>query len=927
MHEAHSKAHSKSEAHSADYNLKINKTFASARNIPQELRERRIWMLWKKEARKDKVTKTPYQPSGERARVNDSSTWSSFDEVLEAYRNGSFDGIGAVVVPPYVFVDLDKCIDENGALKPYADEIVRRFSSYTEISPSGMGLHIICKGTKTPGRSKNTELGIEIYGDNRYFTFTGNMWGGNTEIRDNQEALNWLQHKYLNIEKETRESSQRETQREAPPHRWHGEEPEGLTSDDKIVLDRLRSRFPQAVELLEGGLGDNPSASERDLALCNYLARCSTVDDFESDPQKAHLEMEKQIIRIIRNSKANREKWGPEHYDHYIRPTVRKAVDSVMEEKRALELADKISSTGKGSLATKMFMWVVSNYELWHDQDYHSYITTEMGDLRVGGREFRVWLYNKYQNLYERTLPPSAFAEITDNIESRGLIGKKYQIHKRVAWHNGKIYLDLGHRYVEIDEDGWRVVDSVPVKFSRTQDMLPLPEPQPGGDWSLLLDLINADTESKWLILGWLMQGLWETDGHYCHLILTGTRGTGKTSCMEILKRAIDPSIKIGRSPPDNVYDLGIASTTERVLTFDNLSRIKEDFSDALCQASKGGAVSRRELYKSADEISFHMHFPAIITAIGLNLREDLLDRVILIELQPISAYISDEEMQARFGQIQPQILGLLCDAASAGLRNYHKIPTPEDLRVGDFCRWVCACAMDGGLPFTGEEFLRAYRLNRLASHKMSLNMLTYLLMDVVDRHINNGVWEIKSSELFKILLDEANKQPYTRDILPTTPAAFGRRMNREIPLLQTCCYNVELRKREDANYYVFSKALYPQLMGEGEEEGPQRREEGSTSSSSPSSCEPGSLQEYVAELRRTGDPGGDVFDLLPGTAKEIAGKLKMREEVVWRYLEEAEARGWVRKTGSGRWERMTGSGGCETAYYPTVVGVVSVDL
>jgi primase-polymerase (primpol)-like protein len=48
---------------------------------------------------------------------------------------------------PYVGIDLDGCRNpQTGYIEPWALEIVRRLNSYTEISRSGTGLHIIAKG-------------------------------------------------------------------------------------------------------------------------------------------------------------------------------------------------------------------------------------------------------------------------------------------------------------------------------------------------------------------------------------------------------------------------------------------------------------------------------------------------------------------------------------------------------------------------------------------------------------------------------------------------------------------------------------------------------------------------------------------------------------------------------------------------------------
>jgi putative DNA primase/helicase len=89
---------------------------------------------------------------------------------------------------PYVGIDLDGCLI-NGQLVPAAQLIVDYCNSYTEISPSGTGLHIFVKGTLPagfPNKITMVEQGFkafEIYDRQRYFTVTGNVIGELKPIR------------------------------------------------------------------------------------------------------------------------------------------------------------------------------------------------------------------------------------------------------------------------------------------------------------------------------------------------------------------------------------------------------------------------------------------------------------------------------------------------------------------------------------------------------------------------------------------------------------------------------------------------------------------------------------------------------------------------------------------------------------------------
>lgn len=76
---------------------------------------------------------------------------------------------------PFVGIDVDNCVDEDGNIKEWARELVEKANSYTEISPSGNGLHIIVKGSLPDGSIKNEEAEIEAYEKDRFFTITGRV--------------------------------------------------------------------------------------------------------------------------------------------------------------------------------------------------------------------------------------------------------------------------------------------------------------------------------------------------------------------------------------------------------------------------------------------------------------------------------------------------------------------------------------------------------------------------------------------------------------------------------------------------------------------------------------------------------------------------------------------------------------------------------
>lgn len=76
---------------------------------------------------------------------------------------------------PFVGLDLDHCL-EDGVVLPWAQVILDQVPSYTEISPSGMGLRIL---VNAPDFAQNRRRGhLEIYSRERFLTVTGNHLAG-----------------------------------------------------------------------------------------------------------------------------------------------------------------------------------------------------------------------------------------------------------------------------------------------------------------------------------------------------------------------------------------------------------------------------------------------------------------------------------------------------------------------------------------------------------------------------------------------------------------------------------------------------------------------------------------------------------------------------------------------------------------------------
>ena len=115
---------------------------------PKELSDLRQWICWRLEPdpKSDKPRKVPYDPkTGRKASSTNPESWATLAEAQAAREKFLFTGIGFVFTDDcgIVGVDIDHCRNEDGSFTDVAKAILEKTQSYTEVSPSGSGLHAI----------------------------------------------------------------------------------------------------------------------------------------------------------------------------------------------------------------------------------------------------------------------------------------------------------------------------------------------------------------------------------------------------------------------------------------------------------------------------------------------------------------------------------------------------------------------------------------------------------------------------------------------------------------------------------------------------------------------------------------------------------------------------------------------------------------
>jgi hypothetical protein len=503
---------------------------------------------------------------------------------------------------------------------------------------------------------------------------------------------------------------------------------------------------------------------------------------------------------------------GAEAAGKYIADTVRHAIDDVeasKSEEAALSNIVKDEHEGSRDSGLRQLMELTEDVEFFHSDEKAPFARVWVNGhwevLAVQEEGFREWLQREAWSHFQLVPTRNQLDGAVGTASARARYdGPTIPVAMRIAKHGGTTYVDLGNddwTLVEITPDGWEVVrsDDLPVRFHRAAGMRALPTPQRGGDLSQLRKHLNVENASWPLLVAWLLMA-YHPAGPYPVLNLVGEQGTAKTTTAEMLRQLVDPAAASVRGEPRKEDDIMVAVSKNRVLVFDNLSRMPSWLSDTLCRVATGTSFATRKFYTNTDEVVVTGARPIILTGISdVVTRGDLLDRSIFVTLRPISGEqrLPLATVRERFEAATPMILGALFDAVSMALSRYHSVTLSTTPRMADFTQWVVAA--EGALPWPEGAFLRAYEANRRDAIEAALE--ADVLTDEVMRLMRDRkVWSGTATELLRALNETVPFDKRRTDTWPKTPAHLSGRLFRLNPALRTRGIEFDRKKSGSRN-------------------------------------------------------------------------------------------------------------------------------
>ncbi len=212
--------------------------------------------------------KVPLNPKdGTKAESDNPNTWGTYEDAVACCTPTNGVGIGFVLTneDPYTVIDLDNPADPKHNFTPEQiaevqavhTKIAEAFASYSEVSPSGKGLHIWCKGFIASGKRKKC---TEMYSSGRYMTVTGQVFQ-NLPIQPRQELINILWEELGGTD--------------AAPAPDVASKPQTISDEElcRMASTGANGNGEMFVELYKNNWQPYfPSQSEADLTFCNIVA-------------------------------------------------------------------------------------------------------------------------------------------------------------------------------------------------------------------------------------------------------------------------------------------------------------------------------------------------------------------------------------------------------------------------------------------------------------------------------------------------------------------------------------------------------------------------------------------------------------------------------------------------------------------------------
>lgn len=379
-----------------------------------------------------------------------------------------------------------------------------------------------------------------------------------------------------------------------------------------------------------------------------------------------------------------------------------------------------------------------------HDDAYMKTLVTnpnhgdhyEIIKIDKRGKRCRLYVMKEYYDMtLGGTLKSDELKESIQVLEAKAIFsGNIRRLHFRTSWHvtsvddSGEEDIDCNTIYYDlctphwtcIKIDGrqgiWEILPSHPdnvffLRHGQKPQITPTHHYKAGIlDEFLDMMRITKNENDRILMKVWLV-GVFVPDIPHPILIPHGAQGSAKSTLCRFIKSLYDPHMADLLTLPSDKREATQHANHHAILIYDNVDKIPEWFSDFICQVVTGANQSKRMLYTDDDDFAYSFKRSAILNGLHVPLtKPDATDRSINTQFDriPENERLQESEVNDKFKEMLPHMLGKIFDILAAAIRIYATIKLDSKPRMADFATWGAAIAKTFG-DGLDQRFLQAY--------------------------------------------------------------------------------------------------------------------------------------------------------------------------------------------------------------------------
>lgn len=388
-------------------------------------------------------------------------------------------------------------------------------------------------------------------------------------------------------------------------------------------------------------------------------------------------------------------------------------------------------------------------------------------------------------------------------VEMQNLVSINHRIAGSMNDKIAYFLADDKRRTILVTSEGWKRMLKTEEKFIQREADMAQVKPKRGGDiLALLRPYINLSNDDFRLLVIWLIQAYSRQSSHYA-LVISSSRGTGKSTLTKLLRSLIDPSYSDASLTPSSDSDLKNLLANTVMACFDNTAALSEDYSNILCAAITGAKEAKRKLYTDCDQIILNLHNIVILNGIDiLPKKSDLIERSLLFELKkiPNDKRKTDYEFWSNFEADKPAILGAVFDTLQKAMQILPDLKVTGLARMADAHKEMLAIALALDIP--QDEFQRIFSANqgRLNTSYMQNDPFIRAVVNYVERnkHIDKSATAVYE-ELSKSIVGKCKN-------FPGDVSALSKRLNEEKDTLLDLGIHFHRRMRSSYSYITLDK-------------------------------------------------------------------------------------------------------------------------